>query len=88
MQIIFKAITGSSVTPSRGKESAALYRREQNLSQKPRSWSLPWEVLFALNIICILSKFHTRQRFCSGVACGSLRVIMQCFTTGLVATSV
>ena len=47
MQIIFKAITGVPVTPSGGKESAALHGREKNLSQKPRSWSLPWEVLFA-----------------------------------------
>jgi len=34
MQIIFKALTGSSVTPLGGKESAALYGREKNLLQK------------------------------------------------------
>ena len=54
IQIIFKAITEGPVTPLGGKESMALYGRESNLLQKPRSWSLPWQVLFSPNHFCTL----------------------------------
>ena len=48
MQITFKVITGSSGHAFwGGEESMALYWGEKNLSQKARSWSLPWEILFA-----------------------------------------